>query len=90
MNSVELLIGKGRCPLENPADLKNVQAPHLQIAGAGETLEAAGGFIKTNRERVIQEQRVNDKFLMNIDLVHRKGFERFQRCQIFYEGIHTG
>ena len=80
IDSMELIIGEGRCPLKNPKDLRRVQATHCWIAGASEILEAVGGCIKTNRSRFIQEQRTNDKFLMNIISVHCKGLERLQCC----------
>ena len=72
MDSMELIIGKGRCPLANPLDIRGVQAPKCWLTSVGEIMVAVGGYIDENGQRVLEIQRENDRFLMNIYTLKRK------------------
>ena len=62
-DQVELLIGKGRDPLEYPEDCELVWIPPSWLVGLGKFLHFSGGRSRSEGKRVLQTQRGGDSFL---------------------------
>ena len=81
---VELHSGQGKCPLRHPALNKDSWMERTWIGSLGEFLDYADGYIETEGERLIDEQRENNKFLMErATTMSKTAQELIQQCRLF-------
>ena len=72
---VELIIGKGVCPLEHPESVTVDYVEQTWIVTLAAFLQRCCGSIVTNTKRVVEPQRENDVYLMTFteDMSKNKG-----------------
>ena len=81
---VELLSGRGRCPLEHPEVAMDTWLPRTWIQQLGQFLHECDGSIETEGERVIGQQRQNDHNIMDcVDHMSASEKDKIQQCRLF-------
>ena len=62
---VELIIGKGKCPLEHPESALVDYVEQTWILSLGRFLRRCEGGVVTKSEQVVENQHDKDDFIMN-------------------------
>ena len=80
---VELIIGKGVCPLEHPESVAVDYVEKTWIVTLAEFLQRCRGRIVTNAKRVVKPQRDSDVYLMSFtDKLGKSEQAAIQRCRL--------
>lgn len=81
---VELISGRGKCPLEFPEINRDSWAQKTWIHSLGLFLDESDGKIITDGERVIGNQRVRDINIMDqVDNLSSSDQDKVQECRLF-------
>ena len=88
---VEMLIGLGHCPLENPERAAVDYVENSWILALAKFLQRCGGSILTNTKRVVEKQRDNDVFLMDhAGMLSAGDRMKIQECRLFLQVMTIG
>ena len=85
---IELVIGKGKCPLANPEITEVSYVEETWIISLGNFLHRCNGRIVTDRKPVVKKQRKNDEYLMILaESLSKSNQIKIQQCRLYLQVI---